>query len=102
MRKIKERLKAAEAKRIEKERTEKYTKMKSQAKDDRAKFREKVLNPKKYNWNDTTPTLQTVQYKLEATPPPSDEEDESSDEEDGFGPKKEKVEEDPVARKLWM
>ena len=39
----------AEAKRIEKERTEKYTKMKSQAKDERTKFREKVLNPKKYN-----------------------------------------------------
>ena len=39
------------------------------------------------------------QYKLEATPPPSDEEEESSDEEDGFGPKKEKVDEDPVARK---
>jgi hypothetical protein len=54
------------------------------------------------NWNYSTLTLQTVQYKLEATPPPSDEEDESSDEEDGFGPKKEKVEEDPVARKLWM
>ena len=44
---MKERLKAAEAKRIEKERTEKYTKMKSQAKDERAKFREKVLDPKK-------------------------------------------------------
>ena len=37
-----------------------------------------------------------VQYKLEASPTPSDEEDESSDEEDAFGPKKEKVEEDPV------
>ena len=71
--------------------------MKGQAKDERAKFREKVLYPEKYN---TTTTLQTLQYKLEATPPPSDEEDESSDEEDGFGPKKEKVEEDPVARKL--
>ena len=94
---MKERLKAAEAKRIEKERTEKYTKMKGQAKDERAKFREKVLYPEKYN---RTYTLQTLQYKLEATPPPSDEEDESSDEEDGFGPKKEKVEEDPVARKL--
>ena len=33
---------------------------------------------------------------------PSDEEDESSDEEDGFGPKKEKVEDDPVARELQM
>ena len=43
MKKIKERLKAAEAKRIEKERTEKYTKMKSQAKDERAKFRGKVF-----------------------------------------------------------
>ena len=43
--------------------------------------------------------LDCSKYKLEATPPPSDEEDESSDEEDGFGPKKEKVEEDPVARK---
>ena len=40
-----------------------------------------------------------VQYKLEASPTPSDEEDESSDEEDAFGPKKEKVEEDPVKSK---
>ena len=48
---LKERLKAAEAKRIEKERTEKYTKMKSQAKEERAKFREKVeliINYKKF------------------------------------------------------
>ena len=37
-----------------------------------------------------------VQYKLDASPTPSDEEDMSSDEEDAFGPKKEKVEEDPV------
>ena len=37
------------------------------------------------------------QYKLSASPTPSDEEEESSDEEgDTFGPKKEKVEEDPV------
>ena len=40
-----------------------------------------------------------MQYKLEASPTPSDEEDESSDEEDAFGPKKEKVEEDPVKSK---
>ena len=46
--------------------------------------------------------LPILQYKLEATPPPSDEEDESSDEEDGFGPKKEKVEEDPVAQAKAM
>ena len=38
-----------------------------------------------------------IQYKLDATPTPSDEEDVSSDEEDdAFGPKKEKIEEDPV------
>ena len=37
-----ERLKAAEAKRIEKERTEKYQKLKGEAKDSRAKYREKV------------------------------------------------------------
>ena len=37
-----ERLKAAEAKRIEKERTEKYQKLKGDAKDTRAKYREKV------------------------------------------------------------
>ena len=37
-----ERLKAAEAKRIEKERTEKYNKLKTDAKDARAKYREKV------------------------------------------------------------
>ena len=42
-----------------------------------------------------------VQYKLEASPTPSDEEDESSDEEDAFGPKKEKVEEDPVKSKAF-
>ena len=40
-----------------------------------------------------------MQYKLEASPTPSDEEEESSDEEDAFGPKKEKVEEDPVKSK---
>ena len=46
-----------------------------------------------------------VQYKLEASPTPSDEEEESSDEEDAFGPKKEKVEEDPVKSKalnVWQ
>ena len=37
-----ERLKAAEAKRIEKERTERYAKLKDGAKDERAKMREKV------------------------------------------------------------
>ena len=37
-----ERLKAAEAKRIEKERTEKYQKLKGDAKDARTKYREKV------------------------------------------------------------
>ena len=40
-----------------------------------------------------------AQYKLDASPTPSDEEDMSSDEEDAFGPKKEKVEEDPVKSK---
>ena len=39
---IQERLKAAEAKRIEKERTEKYQKLKGDAKDTRSKYREKV------------------------------------------------------------
>ena len=44
--------------------------------------------------------MQFIQYKLEASPTPSDEEDVSSDEEeDAFGPKKEKVEEDPVKSK---
>ena len=42
-----ERLKAAEAKRIEKERTEKYNKLKGEAKEERAKIREKV---KMYSW----------------------------------------------------
>ena len=42
-----------------------------------------------------------VQYKLDASPTPSDEEDMSSDEEDAFGPKKEKVEEDPVKSKIF-
>ena len=72
-----ERLKAAEAKRIEKERTEKYNKMKEDSKNERAKYREK--------------------YKLAESPPRSDaeEESESEDEEDGFGPSK-KVEKDPV------
>ena len=71
--------------------------MKSQAKEERAKYREKVLllNRHLFIWN---LFHEKFQYKLEATPPPSDEEEESSDEEDGFGPKKEKVDEDPVAR----
>ena len=44
-----------------------------------------------------------VQYKLDATPEPSDEDDESSDEEgDGFGAKKKEVEEDPVARMIYL
>merc|ERR1711913_38964 len=78
-----ERLKAAEAKRIEKERTEKYQKLKGDAKDTRSKYREK--------------------YKLDATPEPSDEEEESSDEEDdGFGAKKKEVDEDPVAQAKAM
>ena len=42
-----------------------------------------------------------VQYKLDASPTPSDEEDMTSDEEDAFGPKKEKVEEDPVKSKIF-
>ena len=48
-----ERLKAAEAKRIEKERLEKYQKLKAEAKENRAKYREK--------------------YKIDASPDPSDE-----------------------------
>ena len=41
--------------------------------------------------------LFNLQYKLDDSPTPSDEEAESSDDEDdAFGPKKEKVEEDPV------
>ena len=39
---MQEKLKAAEAKRVEKERTEKYQKLKGEAKDARAKYREKV------------------------------------------------------------
>ena len=89
---IQERLKQLEAKQKEKERNEKYAKLKTQAKDDRAKFREKVKYFQQQNINNES----FVQYKLEATPTPSDEEDMSSDEEDAFGPKKEKVEEDPV------
>ena len=47
--------------------------------------------------------MQFIQYKLEASPTPSDEEDVSSDEEeDAFGPKKEKVEEDPVKSKKMI
>ena len=72
-----ERLKAAEAKRIEKERLEKYQKLKAEAKENRAKYREK--------------------YKIDAPPEPSDEDMESSEnEEDGFGSKKKDVEEDPA------
>ena len=40
---MQEKLKAAEAKRVEKERTEKYQKLKGEAKDARAKYREKVI-----------------------------------------------------------
>merc|ERR1712051_888716 len=66
-----ERLKAAEAKRIEKERIEKYQKLKAEAKENRAKYRDK--------------------YKIDASPEPSDEDIESSeDEEDGFGSSKKK------------
>ena len=80
---FKERLKAAEAKRIEKERTEKYNKMKEESKTERQKYREK--------------------YKLPESPPRSDaeEESESEDEEDGFGPSK-KVEKDPVEGELEL
>ena len=45
---LQERLKAAEAKRIEKERTEKYNKLKTDAKDARAKYREKVKEKDKW------------------------------------------------------
>lgn len=78
---MQERLKAAEAKRIEKERTEKYQKLKGDAKDTRSKYREK--------------------YKLDASPEPSDAEEESDDddEDDGFGAKKPKEELDPAASK---
>ena len=76
-----ERLKQLEAKRIEKERNEKYQKLKGDAKDARAKYREK--------------------YKLDASPEPSDAEEESDDDEDdGFGATKKKEEEDPAASKL--
>lgn len=44
-----ERLKLLEAKQKEKERNEKYSKLKSKAKDDRAKYREKVLEDWKEN-----------------------------------------------------
>ena len=76
-----ERLKQLEAKRIEKERNEKYQKLKGDAKDARQKYREK--------------------YKLDASPEPSDAEEESDDDEDdGFGATKKKEEEDPAASKF--
>lgn len=76
-----ERLKQLEAKRIEKERNEKYQKLKGDAKDARAKYREK--------------------YKLDASPDPSDaeEDDDDDDEDDGFGATKKKEEQDPAASK---
>ena len=97
---LKERLKAAEAKRIEKERTEKHQKLKGDAKDARSKYRENVMKG-------IIPVWYTcgwcVKYKLDATPEPSDEEEESSDEEDdGFGAKKKEVDEDPVARRILI
>jgi len=75
-----ERLKQLEAKRIEKERNEKYQKLKGDAKDARAKYREK--------------------YKLDNSPDPSDAEDESDDddEDDGFGATKKKEDDDPAAK----
>ena len=79
---LQERLKQLEAKRIEKERNEKYQKLKGDAKDARSKYREK--------------------YKLDASPEPSDAEDESDDddEDDGFGATKKKEEDlDPAASK---
>ena len=81
---VQERLKQLEAKRIEKERNEKYQKLKGDAKDARAKYREK--------------------YKLDASPEPSDAEDESDDEDedDGFGATKKKEEDqDPAASKFF-
>ena len=90
-------MKAAEAKRIEKERTEKYQKLKGDAKDARSKYREKVIHGIESFWYICG---WCVKYKLDATPEPSDEEEESSDEEDdGFGAKKKEVDEDPVARR---
>ena len=78
---LQERLKQLEAKRIEKERNEKYQKLKGDAKDARAKYREK--------------------YKLDASPDPSDaeEDDDDDDEDDGFGATKKKEEQDPAASK---
>merc|ERR1711953_1152815 len=75
-----ERLKQLEAKRIEKERNEKYQKLKGDAKDQRQKYREK--------------------YKLDNSPDPSDAEDESDDdeEEDGFGARKKEEDQDPAAK----
>ena len=78
---MQERLKQLEAKRIEKERNEKYQKLKGDAKDQRQKYREK--------------------YKLDNSPDPSDAEDESDDdeEEDGFGARKKEEDQDPAASK---
>ena len=74
-------MKQLEAKRIEKERNEKYQKLKGDAKDARAKYREK--------------------YKLDASPDPSDAEEESDeDEDDGFGAKKKEEDQDPAASEL--
>lgn len=81
---LQERLKQLEAKRIEKERNEKYQKLKGDAKDARAKYREK--------------------YKLDASPDPSDaeEDDDDDDEDDGFGATKKKEEQDPAASKSYL
>ena len=94
---LQERLKAAEAKRIEKERTEKYNKLKTDAKDARAKYREKVNVNGILVW--IKMWCKKFQYKLPESPPRSDAEEESEDEdeEDGFGPSK-KVEQDPMDR----
>jgi len=94
---LQERLKAAEAKRIEKERTEKYNKLKTDAKDARAKYREKVNVNGILVW--IKMWSKKFQYKLPESPPRSDAEEESEDEdeEDGFGPSK-KVEQDPMDR----
>ena len=54
---LQERLKAAEAKRIEKERTEKYNKLKTDAKDARAKYREKVREEDPWVYRERKSTL---------------------------------------------
>merc|ERR1719400_2853875 len=70
-------------KRIEKERNEKYQKLKGDAKDARAKYREK--------------------YKLDNSPDPSDAEEESDDDEDdGFGTRKKEEDQDPAAKAKAM